>query len=189
MDEEEKKAGTGNEDKRVKTTIENEREEEEEKKWCLLQTQEEESGGRGKPATQGPTDTMFRLNIRCLNNQARFDPRRLPRGDEREKDRERKNEGGREKTSVQTCARGRGTQRNESCRKRERERERGGEGDSGSDRVGIEHVLRRSSFSIRARSSFSTSPLSYVLLRALLLHFVGPYEGLFGTSSLSPSLR
>lgn len=118
-----RKLARGNEDKRVKTTIENEREEEEEKKWCLLQTQEEEPGGRGKPATQGPTDTMLRLNIRCLNNQARFDPRRLPRGDEREKDRERKNEGEREKTSVQMCARGRGTQRNESCVENEKERE------------------------------------------------------------------
>lgn len=70
------KLARGNEGERVKTAIENEREEGEEEKWCLLQTREEEPGGRGKPATQGPTDTMLRLNIRCLNNQARFDPRR-----------------------------------------------------------------------------------------------------------------
>lgn len=107
---------------------------------------------------------MLRLNIRCLNNQARFDPRRLPRGDERKKDREREDEGEREK-SVRTCARvnERGTRERELCRRRERERERGrsGEGDSGSDRVGIEHVLYRSSFSIRARSS-SLPPLLLV---------------------------
>lgn len=38
-------------------------------------------------------------------------------------------------------------------RAKEKERRRGGGGDSGSDRVGIEHVLRRSSFSIRVISS------------------------------------
>lgn len=67
---------------------------------------------------------MLRLNIRCLNNQARFDPRRLPRGDEREKDRERENKGEREKTSVRSCARARGTQGNESCVENEKEKER-----------------------------------------------------------------
>lgn len=67
---------------------------------------------------------MLRLNIRCLNNQARFDPRRLPRGDEREKDRERENKGEREKTSVQSCARARGTRGNESCIENEKEKER-----------------------------------------------------------------
>lgn len=51
--------------------------------------------------------------------------------------------------------------------------------------------LRRSSFSIRARSfsylssSPSRPPFSYVLLRALLLHFVGPHEGIFGVLTLS----
>lgn len=52
-------------------------------------------------------------------------------------------------------------------------------------------VPRRSSFSIRARSfspphlsPFPLHLLSYVLLRALLLHFVGPHEVLFGASSL-----
>lgn len=116
MDEEENEAGEQNEGERVKAAIENEKEKEEKGKWCLLhQTREEKPGGRGKPATRGPTDTMLRLNIRCLNNQARFDPRRLPRGDEKEKDHERENEEEREKTSVQTCTRARGTQGNESC--------------------------------------------------------------------------
>lgn len=32
---------------------------------------------RGKSAAR-PTDTMLRLNIRCLNNQARFDLQRRP---------------------------------------------------------------------------------------------------------------
>lgn len=67
---------------------------------------------------------MLRLNIRCLNNQARFDPQRLPRGDEREKDRERENKGDREKTSVQSCARAREAQGNESCVENEKEKER-----------------------------------------------------------------
>lgn len=98
MNEEEKEAGERNEGERVKAAIENEREDEEEKKWCP-QTREEPDD-RGKPVTRAPTDTMLRLNIRCLNNQARFDPRRLPRGDEKEKDRERENEEEREKMSV-----------------------------------------------------------------------------------------
>lgn len=46
-------------------------------------------------------------------------------------------------------------------RKRKRKRGRSGGGDSGSDRVGIEHVLRRSSFSIRARSSSLPSSPPY----------------------------
>lgn len=159
---------------------EREREEKQEEKWCLLrQTQEEKSGDRGKPASRGPTDTMLRLNIRCLNNQARFDPQRLPRGDEREK---RKGERGRKRENV--CSNVRSSKRNARERElrrrraKEKERGRGGGGDSGSDRVGIEHVLRRSSFSIRARSSILPFPLPYVLLRVLLLHFVRPHEGL-----------
>lgn len=47
-------------------------------------------------SARAPTDTMLRLNIRCLNNQARFDSRcgtGTARGDEREKDREGKDEG------------------------------------------------------------------------------------------------
>lgn len=53
---------------------------------CLRrQTQEEELGEREEPAARGPTDTMLRLNIRCLNNQARFDPRRDGGGERRRK--------------------------------------------------------------------------------------------------------
>lgn len=129
----------------------------EQEKWCLLQTQEEEPGDRRKPATQSPTDTMLRLNIRCLNNQARFDSRRLPRGDEREKYRERESEGENVCSNVRASKRDTRERELRSRRERERRRGRGGERDSGSDRVGIEHVLRRSSFSIRARfSSLST---------------------------------
>lgn len=107
---------------------------------------------------------MLRLNIRCLNNQARFDPRRLPRGDERKKDREREDEGERER---KVCSNVRASEREGHkgtravSKTRKRERGRGGEGDSGSYRVGIEHVLYRSSFSIRARSS-SLPPLLLV---------------------------
>lgn len=100
---------------------------------------------------------MLRLNIRCLNNQARFDSRRLPRGDEREKDRERESEGENVCSNVRASKRDTRERELRSRRERERRRGRGGERDSGSDRVGIEHVLRRSSFSIRARfSSLST---------------------------------
>lgn len=167
----------------------------EQEKWCLLQTQEEEPGDRGKLATQSPTDTMLRLNIRCLNNQARFDSRRLPRGDEREKDREREKE--RETEGENVCSNVRASERYTGERelrpRRERERRRGRRGeerDSGSDRVGIEHVLRRSSFSIRARfSSLSTlllPPPSSPSRPSLTLRRT---SRLFGASSLSPSLR
>lgn len=147
---------------------------------------------RGKPASRGSIDTMLRLNIRCLNNQARFDPRRLLRGDEREKDRERKNEGGREKTSVQTCARARGTRRNESCvedklrKKRERKR-------------------RRRRFRFRLSGNRTRSPPFLVFrARSSSLPFPPPIRSpprlpltlrrtsrrsLFGVSSLSPFLR
>lgn len=115
---------------------------------------------------------MLRLNIRCLNNQARFDSRRLPRGDEREKDRERReNKGEREKTPVQTCARARGTQGNESCIKDEKKKERGEE----REKIPVPTEWESNTFPAvpRFRSApdppLSTSPLSYVLLRALLL--------------------
>lgn len=52
--------------------------------------------GESQYSARAPTDTMLRLNIRCLNNQARFDSRGgtgTARGDEREKDREGKDEG------------------------------------------------------------------------------------------------
>jgi hypothetical protein len=130
---------------------------------------------------------MLRLNIRCLNNQARFEPRGLREATKGRKDRERKNkreqDGGVKAARMLVFARSRvretkrerergerGRERerenavlvskDEPGRKRERERERGrgGGGDSGSDRVGIEHVLRRSSFSIRASSSLSAPP-------------------------------
>lgn len=68
---------------------------------------------------------MLRLNIRCLNNQARFDPRRLPRGDERKKDRERKKEGEREKSLFKRAREWtRGAQRNENYVEDEKKRER-----------------------------------------------------------------
>lgn len=170
VDEEEKEADTGNEGERVKTTIENEREEEEEEKWCLLQTQEEESAEE----SQQPTDTMLRLNIRCLNNQARFDPRRLPRGDEREKDRERgENKGEREKTSVRAHERERhkGTRATSKTRKRKRE----GEEREREKEIPVPTEWESNTFPAvpRFRSApdppASTSPLSYILLRALLL--------------------
>lgn len=103
---------------------------------------------------------MLRLNIRCLNNQVRFEPRReLPRGDERGNERKRLFKCGRERE-------GRGPRRTR-AKEKERERGRSGGGDSGSDRVGIEHVLRRSSFSIRARSSSLPSlHLSYTFSSA-----------------------
>lgn len=102
---------------------------------------------------------MLRLNIRCLNNQVRFEPRRLPRGDERENERKRLFKCGRERE-------GRDPRRTR-AKEKERERGRSGGGDSGSDRVGIEHVLRRSSFSIRARSSSLPSlHLSYTFSSA-----------------------
>lgn len=72
------------------------------------------------------------------------------------------------------------------AKEKEREKERSGGGDSGSNRVGIKHVLRRSSFSIRARSSSLPSSPS-ILLCVLLLHF-GPHEGLHGVFPLAVAL-
>lgn len=54
-----------------------------------LNTTREEPGNRAA-SSSGPTDTMLRLNIRCLNNQARFDPaKEKERGTEEEDERSR----------------------------------------------------------------------------------------------------
>ena len=80
------------------------------------------------PAASGPTDTMLRLNIRCLNNQARFDPAKERKKEERRRRRTvrgpRALDGGKKEEAIPVPT-----------------------------RVGMEHVPRRSSFSIRARSS------------------------------------
>lgn len=131
---------------------------------------------------------MLRLNIRCLNNQARFDPAK-----EKEREKERKKGGQRRRRTL--C-------RGSPFRARppsEEERE----GDSGSDRVGMERVPRRSSFSILDPRSApdplppappferSSSSLPYTssapLLRLLhLLHL--PHLLLLFASSAVPSL-
>lgn len=46
-----------------------------ERRWSVsLAKHSERSWATEQPAVLGPADTMLRLNIRCLNNQARFDP-------------------------------------------------------------------------------------------------------------------
>lgn len=126
---------------------------------------------------------MLRLNIRCLNNQARFDPQRLPRlprGDEREKG---KGERGRKRENV--CSNVRSSKRNarerELRRRRAKEKEREEEAE---EEIPVPTEWESNTFSAVPRFPSAPDPpscpfpLPYVLLRVLLLHFIGPHEGL-----------